>query len=106
MERRGSRLLELRGATVRPATDIDTARAITSSPEVVQHIEAERWIWAATRVLDLLEHGAYAQAYSPLAELLAVAHAGDRKAAQVLETVKTLTRETRNSRAARNAEQT
>lgn len=77
--------------------DIDAALAITSSPEAVQHIEAERWIWAATRVLNLLEHGAYAQAYSPLAELLAAARAGDPEATQALETVKTLSREARNS---------
>ncbi|WP_420142807.1 AbiV family abortive infection protein [Sphingomonas sp.] len=64
--------------------DTDAELRITGSPETVERIEVERWLWAATRVLNLLEHGQYDQPYSPLAELVTAAAAGDESARQVL----------------------
>lgn len=51
---------------------LDTNRdfEVTSSPMATEKIESERWIWAATRVLNLLERGDFRQAYSPPSEAL------------------------------------
>lgn len=68
--------------------DTDDQLAVTSTPSSVTRIDAERWIWAATRVLNLLEKGVYDQPYSPLAELVTAANDGDEEAARVLEAVK------------------
>jgi AbiV family abortive infection protein len=68
--------------------DTDAQFAITSTPETIERIDAERWIWAATRVLNLLEKGQYDQPYSPLAELITAANAGDKEAARVLYAAK------------------
>jgi len=38
--------------------DTDAELAVTSTPTSVARLDAERWIWAATRVLSLLEKGA------------------------------------------------
>ncbi len=64
--------------------DTDDQLEITSSPMSIKMIESERWIWAATRVLNLLEGGEYQQSYSPLAELMAAAQLGDLEAQKVL----------------------
>ncbi len=68
--------------------DTDDAFTITSSPMQVEKLEAERWIWAATRVLNLLERGEYFQPYSPLSELIARAKAGDADAQQELDALR------------------
>lgn len=62
--------------------------SIASSPMSIEPLEAHRWIWAASRVLNLLESGTFYQPYSPLSELLAAAAGGDDKATEVLEIVK------------------
>lgn len=64
--------------------DSDAEFAVTSNPVSVTKMEAERWIWAATRVLNLLEGGIFYQPYSPLAELITAANAGDAQAASAL----------------------
>ena len=74
--------------------DTDKQLAIASTPASVEGIDAERWIWAATRVLNLLEKGIYHQAYSPLAELLTAANAGDEEAARVLSAARLTVNET------------
>lgn len=43
---------------------------VTSSPMTITGVDAERWVWAATRVLNLLESGDFRQPYSPLSEAL------------------------------------
>jgi hypothetical protein len=68
--------------------DTDAQLGVTSTPASVARIDAERWIWAATRVSNLLEKGRYYQPYSPLAELMTAADAGDAEAARVLEGVR------------------
>lgn len=73
--------------------DTDAQLAVTSTPASVTGIDAERWIWAATRVLNLLEKGVYYQAYSPLAELMTAASSGDEDAARVLEEAKSMAAE-------------
>ena len=73
--------------------DTDAQLAIVSTPASVARIDAERWIWAATRVLNLLEQGVYYQAYSPLAELVTAANAGDEEAARVLKEAKATVKE-------------
>lgn len=73
--------------------DTDAQLAVTSNPSSVERIDAERWIWAATRVLALLEKGLYSQPYSPLAELVTAANAGDEDAARVLEAAKSIAAE-------------
>ncbi|MEE3361267.1 MAG: AbiV family abortive infection protein [Pseudomonadota bacterium] len=65
--------------------DYDKNFSITSTPETVQIIDADRWIWASTRVLNLLENGAYSQPYSPLSSLQTRANAGDEEAASTLK---------------------
>ena len=62
--------------------------SIAASPMSVEPVEAQRWIWAATRVLNLLESGAFRQPYSPLSELLAAVASGDDKAMEILEIVR------------------
>jgi AbiV family abortive infection protein len=62
--------------------------SIASSPMSLEPLEAQRWIWAAGRVLNLLESGTFYQPYSPLSELIAAAASGDDKAAEVLEIFK------------------
>jgi hypothetical protein len=64
--------------------DTNDRLGVTSSPDSVDAIDVERWIWAATRVLNLLEHGEYAQPYSPLSELMSAARNGDEAAARML----------------------
>jgi hypothetical protein len=44
-------------------------------------------------VLNLLEKGVYYQPYSPLAELVTAANAGDEEAARVLEAAKSMATE-------------
>ena len=73
--------------------DTDAQLAVASTPATVARIDAERWIWAATRVLNLLEEGVYYQAYSPLAELVTAANAGDEEAALVLKAAKLTVKE-------------
>lgn len=73
--------------------DTDAQLTITSTPEAVQRIDAERWIWAATRVLNLLERGTFDQSYSPLAELMTAATNGDREAADLFAAMKTMATE-------------
>ncbi len=73
--------------------DTDAQLAIASTPTSVARIDAERWIWAATRVLNLLEKGVYYQAYSPLAELVTAANAGDEEAAHMLKVAKLTVKE-------------
>jgi AbiV family abortive infection protein len=68
--------------------DTDAQFAVTSTPKSVERLDAERWIWAATRVLNLLEKGQYDQPYSPLAELVTAANAGDKEAARVFDAAK------------------
>jgi AbiV family abortive infection protein len=68
--------------------DTDAQLAVTSTPASVERSDAERWIWATTRVLNLLEKGAYFQAYSPISELLTAAKAGDEKAARMIKEVR------------------
>jgi hypothetical protein len=43
---------------------------IVSTPSAVTQVDAEMWTWAAQRVLNLLEHGEFRQAYTPLSALL------------------------------------
>lgn len=78
--------------------DTDGQFEITSSPLTIEKIDAERWIWAATRVLNLLEAGEYRQAYSPLAELLAAADDGDLEAKEALAIVREHASSTRAKR--------
>lgn len=68
--------------------DTNANFSIASSPMAVEPIEAERWIWAASRVLNLLEHGIYFQAYSPLSELITSAAGVDEKAKEIMEALK------------------
>lgn len=70
--------------------DTDAEFAITSTPDSVERIDAERWFWAATRALNLLENGAYFQDYSPLSELLAAVDKGDKSAGRVLDEVRSM----------------
>ncbi len=70
--------------------DTDSQFTVISTPAEVTRLDAERWIWAATRVLNLLEKGTYYQSYSPLAELMSAANAGDEEAARMLEIVKSM----------------
>lgn len=70
--------------------DTDDEFAVTSTPASVKRIDAERWFWAATRALNLLENGAYFQDYSPLSELLAAADKGDKSAGHVLEELRSM----------------
>ena len=70
--------------------DTDPNLTVTSNPASVARIDAERWIWAATRVLNLLEKGVYYQPYSPLAELMTAVNAGDEDAAHVLQVAKSM----------------
>lgn len=65
--------------------DCDKNFSITSTPETVKRIDADRWIWASTRVLNLLQNGAYSQPYSPLSSLQTRANAGDDEAASTLK---------------------
>ena len=65
--------------------DTDAQLEVVSTPNAVERIEAERWSWAATRVLNLLEHGTYFQAYSPLAELLIAANASEKESKHLLD---------------------
>jgi hypothetical protein len=37
---------------------------IVSTPSAVTQVDAEMWTWAAQRVLNLLEHGEFRQAYT------------------------------------------
>jgi len=67
--------------------DTDEQFAITSSPDNVGNLEVERWKWATTRVLNLLEHGQYQQSYSPLSELIGAARGGDKEAIEMLATL-------------------
>ena len=73
--------------------DTDSQLTVISTPASVARIDAERWIWAATRVLNLLEKGVYYQPYSPLAELVTAVNAGDEDAARVLEAAKSMATE-------------
>lgn len=73
--------------------DTDAQLGVTSNPASVARIDAERWIWAATRVLNLLEKGVYCQPYSPVAELVTAANAGDEDAARMLEAAKSMAAE-------------
>lgn len=73
--------------------DTDEQLAVTCTPASVTPVDAERWIWAATRVLNLLEKGLYYQPYSPLAELVTAANAGDEAAARMLEVAKSMAAE-------------
>lgn len=73
--------------------DTDSQLTVISTPASVARIDAERWIWAATRVLNLLEKGVYNQPYSPLAELVTAVNAGDEDAARVLEAAKSMATE-------------
>lgn len=70
--------------------DTDAQLAVTSTPASVARIDAERWIWAATRVLNLLEKGVHCQPYSPLAEMVTAANAGDKDAKRMLEAAKSM----------------
>src|SRR3954463_13338707 len=65
-----------------------TTLAITSSPMSIDKFEAERWVWAATRVLNLLEGGVYYQPYSPLSELMEAMSQGDEGARTTFEMLK------------------
>lgn len=67
--------------------DTDDRLEIASSPMAIQVIETERWIWAATRVLNLLEGGECQQPYSPLSELMAAAQQGNPEARKGLSMV-------------------
>ena len=73
--------------------DTDAQLMVTSTPASVTRIDAERWIWATTRALNLLEQGAYNQPYSPLAELVTASNAGDEMATRVLEEAKSVVKE-------------
>lgn len=68
--------------------DTDAQFSVTSTPASVERIDAERWFWAATRALNLLENGAYFQDYSPLSELLAAVDKGDKSAGRLLDEVR------------------
>lgn len=70
--------------------DTDAQLSVTSTPASVERIDAERWFWAATRALNLLENGAYFQDYSPLSELLAAVDKGDTSAGRVLDEVRSV----------------
>jgi len=70
--------------------DTDAQFSVTSTPASVKRIDAERWFWAATRALNLLESGAYFQEYSPLSELLAAVAEGDKSAGRVLDEVRSM----------------
>jgi hypothetical protein len=70
--------------------DTDAEFSVTSTPDSVERIDAERWFWAATRALNLLENGAYFQDYSPLSELLAAVDKGDKSAGRVLDEVRSM----------------
>lgn len=70
--------------------DTDAELSVISTPDNVKRIDAERWFWAATRVLNLLENGAYFQDYSPLSELLTAVDEGDRDAARVLGEIRSM----------------
>lgn len=65
--------------------DTNAQLEVTSTPDSVERLDAERWIWAATRVLNLLEKGLYFQPYSPLSELQTAANAGDKAATRILD---------------------
>lgn len=45
--------------------DVDKSFKITSTPQSIQSLEATRWLWAASRALNLLENGDFLQAYNP-----------------------------------------
>ena len=68
--------------------DTDADFSVTSTPASIERLDAERWFWAATRALNLLENGAYLQDYSPLSELLAAVDKGDKSAGSVLDDVR------------------
>ncbi|WP_196222708.1 AbiV family abortive infection protein [Pseudooceanicola algae] len=77
--------------------DTNSQLEVTSTPDSVGRLDAERWIWAATRVLNLLEKGLYSQSYSPLSELLTAANAGDQTATRVLDEVTSEHREAKDN---------
>lgn len=70
--------------------DTDAEFSVTSTPASVERLDAERWFWAATRALNLLENDAYFQDYSPLSELLAAVDKGDKSAGRVLDEVRSM----------------
>jgi hypothetical protein len=52
--------------------DVDPdSHTITNTPLSIEPLEAQRWLWAASLVLNLLEFGDYKQSYSPLTDLIA-----------------------------------
>jgi hypothetical protein len=71
--------------------DTDPATlTVTSSPMSIEPLEAQRWVWAATRVLNLLESGIYHQPYSPLSELMEAISRDDEEARSVFEMVRAM----------------